>query len=209
MTIRRLHPFKIKSVGESGTFAGYASIFGNIDSYRDIVMPGAFTNTLQQNSRIKMLWQHRADMPIGGYTLAKEDETGLYVEGQINLDVEKGREAYALLKSGDVDGLSIGYRTVREEFNNNTLVNSLIEVDLREISVVTFPANDLSVVASVKSADEISTLSDVEDFMRGRGLSHKEAKAVIALVKKTIGSAPRDAGKHGDDLLNRLKNISL
>ena len=215
MKIKRMQrPFEVKTVEENGTFKGYGSVFGNLDSYRDIVVKGAFEKSIadyrESGRHVKMLWQHKSDYPIGIYTDMKEDDHGLYVEGQINMDVQKGRECYSLLKQGALGGLSIGYNTVLEKFDKEALTTELLEVKLWEISPVTFPANTEARVDSVKSADEIKTYSDVEDFLRDRGLSQKEAETAVSLFKRIREGGPSDPGSHANGELKSLfENFSL
>src|SRR5258708_4894631 len=103
-----------------GTFKGYGSVFGTIDSYQEAVDKGAFTETLKKNGLPALLWQHRSDQVIGVYTSAKEDDHGLLIEGQLNMETQQGREAYSLLKQGALNGLSIGFRPLVEEVNKET-----------------------------------------------------------------------------------------
>ena len=106
----------IKAVKEDGTIEGYGSVHGNVDRGYDIVQKGAFVESLRVNKSIKMLWQHDPRVPIGVWDSVIEDEKGLYCKGRILLDVEKGKEAYALIKSGAIDGLSIGYHTIEHDW---------------------------------------------------------------------------------------------
>ena len=121
---------------------GYASLFGTCDQGGDIVAPGAYARSLQKLSResrsVKMLWQHDPAQPIGIWDELHEDERGLFVKGRLLTSVEKGREAAALIEAGAIDGLSIGYRTLRASKNDKgqRLLN---ELELWEVSLVTFP----------------------------------------------------------------------
>ncbi len=145
---------EIKALDEHGRFAGYASVFGVVDNQRDIITSGAFLQSLvNRTHEIKLLWQHQQEEPIGVFDTVFEDERGLYVEGRLLLDVQRAREAYALLKAGAVSGLSIGYSPVRYRMNAETGVRHLLEVDLWEVSLVTFPANEAAGVTMVKSMD--------------------------------------------------------
>src|SRR5260221_8562562 len=105
--------FQMSSLDEKGLFAGYASIFECVDDQNDVVMPGAFRASLHNyecyNKWPKLLWQHDSAEPIGRWLFLEEDEKGLYVEGQLLLNVQKGGEAYVLMKAGAIEGLSIGY----------------------------------------------------------------------------------------------------
>lgn len=152
----RLHTeLELKSLDEHGRFAGYASVFDIVDSQNDMVMPGAFTFTLEQRAgQIKLLWQHQWDEPIGIITKLFEDARGLYVEGLLLMDVARAREAHALMKAGVVKGLSIGYTPGRWVRDADTGVRKLQSVDLWEISLVTTPANAAAHVTVVKS-DEV------------------------------------------------------
>lgn len=162
-------PLSLKVVAEDGFFAGYASVFNVVDSQYDSILPGAFSNTLRQrkyNQAIPLLWQHHADEPIGTLTTLREDGNGLYVEGRILLSVQCGREAHALLKSGVIEGLSIGYTAVDYQFDEQTGVRYLSEVELWEISLVTFPANPEAGVISVKEMDFFEVLQALERAMK-------------------------------------------
>lgn len=129
--------------GESGgaEIAGYASVFSEADQNGDVVAPGAFARSLRQltadGRRIKMLWQHDPMQPIGVWESVAEDSRGLRVQGRLLTDVVRGAEAAALLSAGAIDGLSIGYRTIRAEKAGRG--RRLIELDLWEVSLVTFP----------------------------------------------------------------------
>lgn len=121
---------------------GYASFFGEVDNGNDIVLSGAYGKSLralaQKGRGVKMLWQHDPNQPIGVWDEVKEDARGLYVKGRILLDVARGKEAAALIEAGAMDGLSIGYRTVKATKNDKGQ-RLLSELELWEVSLVTFP----------------------------------------------------------------------
>lgn len=200
-------PFALKSLTGDGTFSGYGSIFNVEDSYGDIVVPGAFAESLAaQRAKGRMpamLWQHRSAEPLGVYTAMAEDNLGLKVEGNLALDTVRGKEAYSLLKMGALSGLSIGYMTREESFDKVTGINTLKKVDLWEVSLVTFPANDAARVQGVKSIEAIMDLREAEKYLRDAGFGRTEAKAFIARLK---GLGQRDAGE-GDmqQILELLK----
>ncbi|OBS52758.1 primosome assembly protein PriA [Methylosinus sp. 3S-1] len=129
------------SVGADGAFEGYASLFDIRDTCGDVVAPGAFASSLRRRgaANVKMLWQHRPEEPIGVWASIEEDARGLKVNGRLDRAVARAREALSLIRAGALDGLSIGFRTLRatEERQGG---RRLIEVDLVEISIVTFPA---------------------------------------------------------------------
>jgi uncharacterized protein len=120
-------------------FTGYASLFGKKDSSNDIVVKGAFKNSLAKRriSGIRMLFQHEPSQPIGNWIDIREDKRGLWVHGSFDLEVQRARELSSLLENGGIDGLSIGFKTIRSR--NDKGIRSLLELDLWEISIVTFP----------------------------------------------------------------------
>jgi HK97 family phage prohead protease len=131
----------LATVGADGVFTGHASLFDRVDLGRDRVRPGAFAASLARRGAagLRMLWQHDAAEPIGVWLSVEEDATGLLVRGQLALDVARAREAMALMRQGALDGLSIGFRTARSRTDAKTGIRDLIEIDLWEISLVTFP----------------------------------------------------------------------
>ncbi len=155
MRERRMLDFnlQVKSLDAAGRFAGYASVFDVVDSQKDIILRGAFAETLiGRVGDIKMLWQHQQDEPIGVFERMFEDKNGLYVEGKLLLDVARAKEAYALLKEGVISGLSIGYSPIKYRRHEKTGVRLLSAVELWEISLVTFPANEAAKITVVKQA---------------------------------------------------------
>ena len=187
-------PFKIKAVSDDGLFSGYGSVFGVIDSYKEVVAPGAFTKSLQRRTP-SLLWQHRSSEPIGVYTSIREDQTGLYVEGKLALKTARGAEAYELLKMGAISGLSIGFLVKLFEYINNgeEKVRRLTEIDLWEVSLVTFPANESARISGVKSIETIESLADAEAFLReAGGLSRREATALVSRIKSLRGRGDPD-----------------
>lgn len=175
--------------GNGSTFEGYASVFGVVDDYFDIVEKGAFAKSLQTR-KPKMLWQHDVHEVIGVWDEMKEDDHGLFVRGSIITETARGREAAALLKAGAIDAMSIGYRTLEAISEGpEGRVRKLLELDLFEVSLVTFPANEAARVTAVKSYDATGRLMpgapdnkrDLERLLcEAVGLSRTEAKALIA-----------------------------
>lgn len=127
---------------EGAVIEGYASRFGLPDQGGDIVAKGAFGASLARlaarGDKVRMLWQHDPTKPIGVWDEIREDATGLWVKGRLLADVTLAREAATLIEAGAIDGLSIGYRTIRAEKNQKGH-RILTEVDLWEVSLVTFP----------------------------------------------------------------------
>ncbi|MBV7459839.1 MULTISPECIES: HK97 family phage prohead protease [unclassified Acidovorax] len=185
-------PFKIKAVSEDGLFSGYGSVFGVVDSYKEVVAPGAFAESLASRMP-SLLWQHRSGEPIGVYSAVKEDSVGLHVEGKLALKTARGAEAYELLKMGAVSGLSIGFISREDSYDKVSGIRTLKKLDLWEVSLVTFPANDAARVSGVKSIDAITSLSDAEAYLRDAGgLSKREACALVARVKSLQGRSDSD-----------------
>ena len=204
-------PLTIKSVSESGEFEGYGSVFGNKDSYDDIVLPGAFKSSLErwrEKGRLPaMLWQHQISEPVGVYTEMKEDDVGLYVRGRLLIDDDPlAKRAHAHMKAGSLGGMSIGYMLNDWEYDREKEAWMLKEIDLWEVSLVTFPANEEARINNVKSAlerGEMPRPSDVERALREVGFSKTQAQAFMA---KGYGSiAPRDAV--AADALEAIKSL--
>lgn len=139
-------------VAGDGRVEGYASLFGEVDQSRDMVMPGAFAQTLRQRGlrKIPMLFQHDPGEPVGIWLELAEDAFGLRARGVLIPEVARARELHALIGAGAVDGLSIGYRTVRGRIDPRTRIRRLYQVDLWEISIVTFPLLSQARVRTVK-----------------------------------------------------------
>lgn len=178
---------RIKAVEDDGVFSGYGSVFGVVDTYNEIVAVGAFAESLAEikstGRPLPALWQHRADQPLGIYTALVEDEKGLFVEGKLLKDaVRQATEAHALMKAGAVSGLSIGYYVRESSFDEKTNIRTLTKLDLVEVSLVTFPANDEARIDQVKmklAHGQLPTLPEFERFLREAGFSKTKA-AVIA-----------------------------
>jgi HK97 family phage prohead protease len=183
-----------KEPDQDGEFEGYASVFGVVDQGMDVVERGAFAKSLGSGRRVKMLWQHDPNKVIGVWDEIKEDERGLYVKGRLIKDVALGREAMALMRAGAIDSMSIGYRTVEAVPEAGGRVRKLMEVDLFEVSVVTFPMNEAAMVTDVKNEDGRFDPKLMERALRDVfGLSISEAKAFMAEGFKAL-RAPRDVG---------------
>ena len=175
-------------------FSGYASKFNGIDSYGDTIIKGAYANTLQDRQRpIQMRWNHYGDV-IGKWTRIEEDDTGLYVEGELTPGHSKAQDVYASMKHGAISGMSIGYYVKEHEFTADG-VRVLKEIELVEISIVETPADLGAQVTDLKSAVErMTTLKEIESLLRDVcGGSKAVAQTIISRVKAI--SEPRDAGQ--------------
>jgi Escherichia/Staphylococcus phage prohead protease len=149
------------TIDADGTVEGYASLFGQIDQARDMVLRGAFASTLTMRgvNRIPMLFQHDPSEPIGVWLELREDHRGLFARGRLIPEVTRARELLSLLRVGAIDGLSIGFRTVKGNIDPRTRVRRLAAVDLWEISIVTFPLLAGARVRAVKQASSPPSLS--------------------------------------------------
>ncbi|MBB5703714.1 hypothetical protein FHS76_003624 [Ochrobactrum daejeonense] len=189
----------IEDVELDGSFSGYASVFGMPDLGNDVIERGAFARSLgrRRASGVRMLWQHDAAEPIGVWTAIREDARGLYVEGRLAKGVARARDALELMRSGGLDGLSIGFRTVRARKDARTGLRHIVEADLWEISIVTFPMLPEARVSSVKAG--LPTIREFERWLtRDAGLSRAAAKTVIA---KGFAALARGWNRQGRDAL--------
>lgn len=172
------------TVVSDGTFEGYASLFHRRDTGNDIVLPGAFRDSLARRGTkgVKMLFQHDANQPIGVWDAIEEDTRGLFVRGKLMPDVARAKEVLSLMRAGALDGLSIGFRAVKGQRDRATGIRRLERVDLWEISVVTFPMHPDARIASVKSSPFARTAPTTRSFERwltqDAGLTRSEARAV-------------------------------
>lgn len=189
--------FEVKFLAETGLFEGYASVFNITDSVGDRILPGAFAKSLAEwrakGQLPPMLWQHDQKKPIGKWLEMTEDGHGLFVSGSLFIeDIPKAREALRLLKERVVTGLSIGYRA-RESVRDGD-IRLLTDIELIEVSMVTFPANDKARISRVKSA--APSERELEAALRDAGLSHRQAKGLLAHGYRALS---RDAA--ADDAL--------
>jgi HK97 family phage prohead protease len=209
--------FKLED--DDATFIGYASTFGNVDSYGDTILKGAYASTLKTNGLPKMFFNHDSyKMPIGKWVKAEEDDYGLLLTGEFTPGNTLASEVRAGLKHGTVDSLSIGYRLKSGDYTETALGRTIKSVSLlSETSIVTFPADKFAKVdqASVKSfgaeLEEVKTIRDFEYFLRDAGgFSKGAAQALTARVKALFGQ--RDAGQEDEtkelaEMLERIQKI--
>lgn len=208
-------PFEIKSISDTGAFTGYGSVFGVKDSYSDIVIKGAFANSLnkwKEKGRLPaLLWQHKMDEPIGYYTKMVEDDNGLYLEGQLLIDDDPlAKRAHAHMKAKSLSGLSIGYILNDYDYDKEKSAFILKDIDLWEVSVVTFPANDEARIDNVKSifeSGDIPPPREIERVLRDVGLSRTQAKAFMsegyaALKQRDVSNSEENAIKILQSIFN-------
>lgn len=190
---------EIKSLKDSGEFEGYGSTFGGEpDAYGDVIAEGAYVDSLAahkaKGTMPKLFWQHNSAEPIGKWLSAKEDDHGLLLNGKLNMEVQRGREAHALLKAGDIDGLSIGYRIKEYSVDTDSGIWTLEKLDLIEVSVVSVGANENAVVQSVKAAKAAHDL--MERLKAGDRLTEREFEMWLKGLGLTNSQAERAARVH-------------
>jgi HK97 family phage prohead protease len=213
-----LSDVSLKMEGDSGKFSGYASVFNGVDSYGDTIKKGAFAETLKAGAP-KMFFNHAWDMPIGKWTTVKEDDHGLFVEGELTPGLGLASDVGAAMKHGTLDGLSIGGMLRKGDFEE-TKAGRLIHKwsSLMEVSPVVFPADGAARIhlSSVKSIDfeallpECKTERDIERLLRDAGLGKWEAMAIVSRAKAIFDGrdAPEDAeAKTTALILERLQKL--
>jgi HK97 family phage prohead protease len=204
---------EIKSISASGEFSGYGSVFGVKDLQSDIIIKGAFEESLtrhkEKKTRPALLWQHKRDEPIGFFKTVEEDSLGLFVEGQLLIDDDPiAKRAYAHLKAGSLSGMSIGFMVAEDDYKYNSEKQAFVisKIDLHEISLVTFPANEDARVQEVKNFlgdGETPPPKIVERYLRDVGFTARQAKAFMAIGYKGVNT--RDADRQILELLNNAK----
>ena len=180
----------MKIDGEDGVFKGYASKYNGVDSYGDTILPGAYAKVVSRKKNLPIFLNHETrEVPLGIYTVLKDTDAGLYVEGRLTLSIQRARDVYEALKTGALNGLSVGIALAAEDYelkdprdpwSGRTIKNVS---DLREISVCTYPADSNARISAVKSQD-IKSIRDLETALRDAGLSKSDALAFIAKAKE-------------------------
>ena len=194
---------------QKGMFSGYGSIFNNKDLGNDVMMEGAFAKSIASKGArgVKLLYQHKADEPIGVFDEIIEDRKGLKVKGRLAMGTQKGKEVYELMKMGAIDGLSIGYRVSPKgaHYDEKGKRRMLKEVDLMEISAVTFPMNPRARIQAVKG--EGKSVREWESFFRDEGgLSRSESKVAANAVHKALDQ--REVDDEQKDVINSIANLT-
>lgn len=179
---------ELKAVEDDGTVIGMGSTFGNVDTYGDRISPKAFNRTLKSGRQVVMLFNHNSDHVIGKWTDIKKTKDGLSVKGSLNLDTPLGKTVHANLKHGDFSGLSIGFFTMKDSFNDDG-TRTIDELKLMEVSVTPFPANEEATISSVKNR-----------ALEGFELLPKEKQhEVLGFIKSLEISLPTDNSAHSED----------
>jgi HK97 family phage prohead protease len=207
-------PFRFENLTEAGSFTGYGSIFGNEDLGGDVVMQGAFRKfKYTRDKKVRLLYQHDTWQPVGKFT-PEQDEKGLFMaDAQLVLEMPGAMGAYAGMKSGLLDGLSIGFDILPKgsEYDEEAKVRRLTKLELWEVSIVTFGMNPLAKIQSVKTANNIRTKREFEEFLRESGWSVDAAKKITAagFKEEVPESQPRDVGDTCREAAERIKSFTI
>ena len=186
--VKEYRPFEMKAIGEAGEFEGWLSTFGNVDSYGDTVVKGAYKKTVEENNgKFPVLWVHDHREPIGSL-FADEREEGLWVKGSLNLDVQRAREARSLVQRGDVSGMSIYYTALQvgSKTIDGQQVRVLKEIRLYEGSILPIPADNEARIQAMKSAAMIGDPNAISlDEWRERllGLPAEQLESIKSLLE--------------------------
>ena len=196
---------------EDGSIEGYGSVFGVKDNYDDTIAAGAFNASLAAHkangTMPAMLWQHDSGSPIGIWTEMVEDSKGLLIKGRLALETTRGKEAHALLKMGALNGLSIGFMSKQWAYDRETEVRTLTEIDLWEVSLVTFPANEKARVTNVKaSPDDVNAPRDAERILREAGFSKADATALVSRLMR-MGDERRESAQSTAQAMNAADRL--
>ena len=202
---------KAADVAETGEFTGHAAVFGNVDQGGDLIVEGAFAETLRAKEfKVVTLWNHIASEPIGHPHEMMEDKIGLFVRGVLNQEVQRGREARALLKAEDIEGMSIGFKVRKggAEFDEDTGVFKLLSLILREFSIVSFPMNVLATMTGIKAErGSIQTVRQFEQFLLDTTNFTKRQAASVASHGFNTGSGT-GGDLQFDKALEALKGLN-
>lgn len=191
--------FELKEISPLGRFEGWASTY-DLDLGNDKVLPGAFKTSIRKtDGKIPVLLNHDRNSVVGVGEKAQEDHKGLWVEAQMAMNVQRGRETYELMEMGALTGLSIGFKIQPGGFVMDGKVRLLKTIELMEYSVTPFPLNTEAKIMRVKSVEDITTARELEEALREVGFSKKEALCLMAKGGNQLLKERREAGSNGED----------
>ena len=201
-----------ESAKDDGTFEGYASVFNNKDLGNDVIKQGAFAKSIydKKPKQIKLLYQHKTDEPIGVIDSLSEDARGLKIKGRLAMGTQKGKEAFELMKMGALDSMSIGYKLSPDDYKYSDKLKkrTITNLDLMEISMVTFPMNPKAKITKVKLAE--MNVREIEHYLRDVGLmSSSVAKQSANILYKSFNqdlSEQRDVVDSIKHLIETIKH---
>ena len=191
---------------EDGSFEGYGSVFNNKDLGNDVIKYGAFSESIKSKKpkQIKLLYQHKTDEVIGVIDSLEEDSRGLKIKGRLAMGTQKGREVFELMKMGALDSMSIGYRLSPDDYkyNDKQKKRTITNLDLMEISMVTFPMNPKAKITKVKLAE--MDVRELEKYLCDIGMTNSVAEQSAGVLFKSFN---REVNEQGD-LVNSLKHLT-
>ena len=198
--------YKELEADDDGSFEGYASVFNNKDLGNDVIKQGSFSNTIKSKKpkQIKLLYQHKTDEPIGVIDSLVEDTRGLKIKGRLAMGTQKGREVFELMKMGALDSMSIGYRLSQDDYKYSDKLKkrTISNLDLMEVSMVTFPMNPKAKVTKVKLAS--MDVRELEKYLCDIGMTNSVAEQSAGVLFKSFN---REVNEQGD-LVNSLKHLT-
>ena len=198
--------YKELDADDDGSFEGYASVFNNKDLGNDVIKQGSFSNTIKSKKpkQIKLLYQHKTDEPIGVIDSLAEDTRGLKIKGRLAMGTQKGREVFELMKMGALDSMSIGYRLSQDDYKYSDKLKkrTISNLDLMEVSMVTFPMNPKAKVTKVKLAS--MDVRELEKYLCDIGMTNSVAEQSAGVLFKSFN---REVNEQGD-LVNSLKHLT-
>ena len=198
--------YKELDTDDDGSFEGYASVFNNKDLGNDVIKQGSFSNTIKSKKpkQIKLLYQHKTDEPIGVIDSLAEDTRGLKIKGRLAMGTQKGREVFELMKMGALDSMSIGYRLSQDDYKYSDKLKkrTISNLDLMEVSMVTFPMNPKAKVTKVKLAS--MDVRELEKYLCDIGMTNSVAEQSAGVLFKSFN---REVNEQGD-LVNSLKHLT-
>jgi hypothetical protein len=198
--------YKELDADDDGTFEGYASVFNNKDLGNDVIKQGAFSESIKgkKPKQIKLLYQHKTDEPIGVIDSLVEDTRGLKIKGRLAMGTQKGKEVFELMKMGALDSMSIGYRLSPDDYKYSDKLKkrTITNLDLMEISMVTFPMNPKAKITKVKLAE--MNVREIEHYLRDVGLmSSSVAKQSANVLYKSFNHEVDEQR----DVVNSIKHL--
>lgn len=198
--------YKDLDTDDDGSFEGYASVFNNKDLGNDVIKQGAFAKSIYDKKprQIKLLYQHKTDEPIGVIDSLEEDKRGLKIKGRLAMGTQKGKEVYELMKMGALDSMSIGYKLTPDDYKYSDKLKkrTISNLDLMEISLVTFPMNPKAKITKVKLAE--MNVREIEHYLRDVGLmSSSTAKQSANVLYKSFNPELNEQR----DVVNSLKHL--
>jgi HK97 family phage prohead protease len=204
--------YKEVEAEEDGSFEGYASVFNNKDLGNDVIKQGAFAKSIydKKPKQIKLLYQHKTDEPIGVIDSLEEDKRGLKIKGRLAMGTQKGKEVYELMKMGALDSMSIGYKLSPEDYKYSDKLKkrTITNLDLMEVSMVTFPMNPKAKITKVKLAE--MNVREIEHYLRDVGqMSGSVAKQSANILYKSFNQGleeQRDVVNSINALIETIKH---